>query len=726
MDLHLRFLNWLGMLWEKMFVMLLRNSSKVCISKIIKNRIKEGLADIVSINQSAFVPGRRISDNILLTQELMHNFHRKIGPPRCAFKVDIQKAYDTVEWSFLEKTLLGFRFHPKIVKWIIACVSSTSFSLAINGSLYGYFKGRRGLRQGDPMSLYLFTLVMEVLSLILQNQVSLSSEFRFHNKCEKQRIINLCFADDLFLFARRHPRSARVVMGALNQFQNMSGLVPSMAKSMVYFGNVTEGVKDRIKSIMNIEEGELPVRYLGVPLISTRLHHKDCKRLIECLDARITDWKNKCLSFVGRLQLIKSVLSSMHVFWASVFVLPKRIIHEIEERMRRFLWNQGNNIKGKVKVKWKSVCLPKSEGGLGIRRVGDMNNALMVNHIWSLLSLRESLWVRWIHSYRIRNRSFWDIPVGSNIACSLRKMLGLRPLIRDHVWINVGSGTKTFAWFDKWDAVCPIARILTPRIIANAGFNMNTKLAEVYADGAWLWPNTWMDRFPALAQIQIGELDQMRQDKIEWQTNSGHRLEFNTAIVWNDIRFYQNEVPWANLVWFPQAIPRHSFLTWLFVQRKLKTQDFMSRWISSGNANYNLMCCSLCSSCPDSHGHLFFECGYATTVWNGAKGKADMADLDNDWNTIFQHLLTIAYSKTARNIIAKILVSASTYFIWEERNRRLFSSRKRNACQLVEVILSTVRLKLHTMRFKTTPSTIQVLQEWALPRGLLVPDDDCG
>ncbi|MFS8006900.1 hypothetical protein Hanom_Chr14g01254601 [Helianthus anomalus] len=89
-------------------------------------------------------------------------------------------------------------------------------------------------------------------------------------------------------------------------------------------------------------------------------------------------------------------------------------------------------------------------------------------------------------------------------------------------------------------------------------------------------------------------------------------------------------------------------------------------------------------------------------------------------------LLEISHSTTARNIIMKIVISASTYFVWEERNRRLFSERKRSANQLVEVILSTVRLKIHTMRFKTTPSTIQVLQEWALPRGLLVPDDDCG
>ncbi|XP_021973659.1 uncharacterized protein LOC110868702 [Helianthus annuus] len=523
----------------------------------------------------------------------------------------------------------------------MACVSSTSFSMSINGSLYGFFKGKRGLRQGDPMSPYLFTLAMEVLTLILHKQVSLSLEYRFHNKCEKQRIINLFFAYNLFLFARGDHRSSRVVMEALNIFKNMSGLVPSMTKSTAIFGNVADAVKRRILSIMQFEEGKLPVWYLGVPLISTRLHYKDCKRLIDNMDARITDWKNKCLSFAGRVQLIRSVLSSLHVYWASVFILPKRITLELEDRMRR-------------------------------------------------------------------NRSFWDVPVKNNITWSWRKMLGMRPMIRDHVWINVGNGANTRVWFDKWDDVCPISSIVTPRLIANAGFNMNTKLVDVYVNGEW----------------DIS-LNQSRQDKVVWTSRRGHHSEFSAATAWDDLRVGQDEVNWAKVVWFPQAIPRHSFIMWLIVQKKLKTQDVIRGWNSSDNANFNLMCCSLCTSKPDSHEHLFFECGYASSIWNGVKEKAGMSSIQNKWDSILDFLVGNATSTKATHIIAKLVVSATAYFVWEERNRRLFST-KRSADQLVEVILSTVRLKLHTMKFKTTIHTVRVLQEWALSRGLLITDDDCG
>ncbi|GJZ64151.1 retrotransposon protein, putative, ty1-copia subclass [Tanacetum coccineum] len=256
-----------------------------CISKILTNRIINGIKEVVSENQFAFIPGKRILDNILLTQELIHNYHRNRGPPRCAFKVDIQKAYDTVDWKFLENILKYFRFHNMMIKWIMAC--------------------------GDPISPYLFTLVMEVLTLMIKHRVRMSDTFRYHNRCEELKLVNVCFADDLFIFTRGDVDSALLIMESLDEFQKCSGLVPSIPKGTEYFCNVRNHIKLDIMSFMPFAEGELLVKYLEVPLISSRLLNRDCKVLVEKVSNRIGDWKNKSLSFVGRLKLCRSVLYFM-------------------------------------------------------------------------------------------------------------------------------------------------------------------------------------------------------------------------------------------------------------------------------------------------------------------------------------------------------------------------------------------------------------------------------
>ncbi|GJZ72635.1 RNA-directed DNA polymerase, eukaryota, reverse transcriptase zinc-binding domain protein, partial [Tanacetum coccineum] len=147
------------------------------ISKILTNRIKSALCKLVSPSQC---PGRQITDNILLTQELLRGYNWKNGTRRVALNIDIQKAYDTVNWDFLEKVLNIFKFPTKMISWIMVCVRTAAFTISINNERVGYFKGGRGLRQRDPISHYIFTLVMEVFTLILQKQISEDAKFKYH------------------------------------------------------------------------------------------------------------------------------------------------------------------------------------------------------------------------------------------------------------------------------------------------------------------------------------------------------------------------------------------------------------------------------------------------------------------------------------------------------------------------------------------------------------------
>lgn len=160
---------------------------------------------------------------------------------------------------------------------------------------------------------------------------------------------------------------------------------------------------------MGFEEGFLPVRYLGVPLVTSRLQHRDCLPLIDKMEKHLSSWKNRCLSYAGKLQLVISVPSSMQVYWASVFILPSSVLKAMEKLMRSFLWASGDLVKGQVKVAWNDVCnKPKEDGGLIIRSLRLWNTSLMVNHVWNIVG-KSSLWVKWIHTYCLRGRNFWDV-----------------------------------------------------------------------------------------------------------------------------------------------------------------------------------------------------------------------------------------------------------------------------------------------------------------------------
>ncbi|KAL2225211.1 UNVERIFIED_CONTAM: hypothetical protein Sindi_3023200 [Sesamum indicum] len=180
------------------------------IAKLIVQRLSVILDKLISPCQAAFVPERSIGDNIMLAQELFTGYNQTRLPPWCALKVDIRKAYDTVEWDFMIAVMELFGFPSTFLKWIEACVTTPSFSVVLNGKPHGFFKGAKGLRQGDPLSPYLFVLVMKVLHLGFLQLIDQNEVFSFHWKCDTARVFQLGFADDLLLLCRADIDSIRV------------------------------------------------------------------------------------------------------------------------------------------------------------------------------------------------------------------------------------------------------------------------------------------------------------------------------------------------------------------------------------------------------------------------------------------------------------------------------------------------------------------------------------
>ncbi|GKD04846.1 putative reverse transcriptase domain, reverse transcriptase zinc-binding domain protein [Tanacetum coccineum] len=539
----------------------------------------------------------------------MHNYHRNRGPPRCAFKVDIQKAYDTVDWCFLENILVKFGFHAIMVKWFMACVLYASFVLSINGISMVSLKGR----------------------------------------------------DDLFIFSRGDVESARVIMDSLDEFKKTSGLVPSIPKSTAYFCNVLYHTKLAILGILVFSEGELPVKYLGVPLISLRLLNKDCKILVEKAKNRIEDWNNKSLSFAKRLQLCQSVISSMHVYWASVLIIPKGIIHDIQQLIRGFLWCNGEYKRGKAKVAWDVICLPKYEGGLGIRSLEVFNFALMTTHIWNIVSNKESLWVRWIHTYKLRSRTFWDIPEKADMSWGWLKLLQLRDLL---------------------------IKFLSPRDITREGFHLQNNVADLVSNGAWYWPQSWLHKAPDLGLLMVPYLDESRPDLRQWRDRIGKFLTFSVAKAWEALKPRGVQVDWYQIVWFSHCIPRHAFHLWLVMRNSL-THDRMRQWDVGINTDLNLLRCALCDAQPDSHTHLFFECAFSSQVWYYARDLAGMDLVSPMMHDILLYLQPMANKRTARSVFGRPILAATAYHIWLERNNRVFKKVRRSPEEIHDIIMVT-------------------------------------
>ncbi|KAL2225757.1 UNVERIFIED_CONTAM: hypothetical protein Sindi_3051500 [Sesamum indicum] len=377
--------------------------------ELIVQRLSVIMDKLISPCQVAFVPGRSIGDNIMLAQELFTGYNQTRLPPRCALKVDIRKAYDTVDWDFLIEVLEMFGFPITFVKWIEECVITPSLSVGLNAKPHGFFRGARGLRQGDPLSPYLFVLVMEVLHLGFLQLIDQEELFSYHWKCEATRIFQLGFADDVILFSRADMESLRIFKARLDCFAEWSGLRLNVQKSHLIISRSAQTLREEMLALLGFQEGVLPMRYLGLPLISSRLTIADCHPLLLKIDKRIAGWEGTTISYAGRVQIIKCVLISLSLYWASAFILPKKVINEIEKRLRAFLW-KGTTNSGYAKVAWNDICRPKEEGGLGFKDISTLNRALMTKKLCDVIRCdRTSIWVEWLYKGRLQHTSIWTI-----------------------------------------------------------------------------------------------------------------------------------------------------------------------------------------------------------------------------------------------------------------------------------------------------------------------------
>jgi hypothetical protein len=244
-------------------------------SKVLSNCLKLIIPDIISLNQSAFVPGRMITDNVLLAYELTHFMQTKkgSGDSFAAVKLDMSKAYDRVEWCFLEKMMrmrkLGF--HEQWVSSIMKRVTTVRYHIKVNGCLTEDIVPERGLRRGDPLPPYLFLLCAEAFSCLLHDAEESGDLVGVKVSQEAPSINHLLFADDSLLLLKTDDRSANQLQHILSLYEDCSGQIINKDKSSVMFSkNAKMADKQQLMHALEIRAEARKEKYLGLPVYMGR------------------------------------------------------------------------------------------------------------------------------------------------------------------------------------------------------------------------------------------------------------------------------------------------------------------------------------------------------------------------------------------------------------------------------------------------------------------------
>jgi ribonuclease HI len=456
------------------------------LSKVLANRLKPILHAIISPTQSAFIPGRLITDNILAAYETMHTMQTrmwsKVG--YMGIKLDMSKAYDRVEWPFLEAAMLRMGFAGKWVQWVMTCIKTVSYSVIINGSPVGQIFPSRGIRQGDPISPYLFLICAEALSALLfraeRNGVITGVPTSFRGP----RLSHLFFADDSVLFCRSNAVEWRRIIRILGIYEKGSGQKLNLAKTSIFFSrNTSQTRRQEILEFSGLSEAHRIDSYLGLPTFVGKSRTTAFKDIIGKVARRLENWKTKFLSLAGKEVLLKAVVQAIPTYSMGVFQLPIGLCKELNQMMQHFWWSHMSKNSTIHWMSWSKMGRPKSMGGLGFRDLVMFNKAILAKQGWRLMQDPNSMAATIIKAKYFPHSSFLESTLGAKPSYAWRSIYYARDLLcKGLVW-RVGDGRKIKIWGDKW---LPTPSTFSVQSVPKR-LNENAQVAELIDQDSMRW-----------------------------------------------------------------------------------------------------------------------------------------------------------------------------------------------------------------------------------------------
>ncbi|XP_056698192.1 uncharacterized protein [Spinacia oleracea] len=581
------------------------------------------MSSLISETQNAFVPGRLMSDDCLLAHELITFVNNCRNRKKCyaAIKLDMNKAYDRVRWEFLFKALTCFGFPPYWIHIIRQCVSTVSYQVLVNGEPTTSIRPCCGLRQGDPLSPYLFVLCMEVFSASLRLAERQQLIHGISVSRNAPPISHLFFVDDSLLFLEVSPSACQQVTLVLDQFSKLSGQLVNYQKSFVKFSpNTPDDYRDFLSSSLRLGHRPHPGKYLGVQVDLGRSKTSSFNQLVDKIARRISNFASLRLSAAAKLVLINSVLVASISHVLSVFKIPQSACDRIDQLCLRFWWRSSPSSSGMALRPASLLHLPKGMGGLGIRNMSCFNQALLARQGWRLIYHPQLLLAR-IYKAKYPGLFVPGSSPPSRPSWGCRGiMVGNQVLSQGLAW-KIGSGARVRITLDSW---VPNVQVSFRDSVHESDYP--TLVSSLINPRSYAWDvsvvRRLFDNSTANAILSLERPSVPMDDFVYWKfTPAGLFSVKSTYVALEDKGSYSAlhllsiPVSWWKRFWGLHILPKFKIFIWKLLHNALP----VAALLQARGLPLDPHCC-FCHSAPETVEHLFCHYPLVRAWWPASLG----------------------------------------------------------------------------------------------------------
>ncbi|XP_050238122.1 uncharacterized protein LOC126687608 [Mercurialis annua] len=325
---------------------------------------------------------------------------------------------------------------------------------------------------------------------------------------------------------------------------------------------------------------------------------------------------------------------------------------------------------------------------VGVKPIHAWNVAAVAKHVWNIVTLKATLWARWVIDNKLKRMSFWGICKPTDCSWSWNNLLKIRGDIIDYFEYNLGCGDRFSFWHDPW----PDGKALKNRFpsvnIQDSEIPKDAKVNSLWRNGDWKLPdpideetqNAW-DFVTKNFKVKDNE-----EDRVRWKICRNGK--FYVKSLFEKMNGAHNSVIWHNLIWFPGHIPKFSFIAWLCLKRRILTKDKLVKWkvIDSDT-------CSLCGCEPENIDHLFFKCCFFERIWSTVLDIMGYRRKGMSWSREISFLIRRTSGRSKESRIKKLWFTTAVYYIWISRNDAIFNHKVTNPDLVFKQMKSVVEMR---------------------------------